>query len=52
MSRLPRICPFVLHSILFNGVITVKFVLIVNNLFAYVGGLKESPVTCRVDIHA
>ena len=52
MSRLPRICPIDIaqHTIQRGNNRQICFDS--EQFFAYVGGLKESPVTCRVDIHA
>jgi putative transposase len=52
MSRLPRICPIDIaqHTIQRGNNRQICFDS--EQFFAYVGGLKQSPVTCRVDIHA
>jgi putative transposase len=53
MSRLPRICPIgIAQHIIQRGNNREIFFGSVQDFFAYVGGLKEFSVTCRIDIHA
>ncbi len=53
MSRLPRICPMGIaqHTIQRGNNRQIYFDS-EQDFFAYVGGLKEFSVKCRVDIHA
>jgi putative transposase len=53
MICLPRICPIgIAQHIIQRGNNRQICFGSEQDFFAYVGGLKESPVTCRVDIHA
>ncbi len=53
MSRLPRICPIgIAQHIIQRGNNRQICFGSEQDFFAYVGGLKEFSVKCRVDIHA